>query len=71
MNYEKVDFQGHLNEKRVYQLKVLKKLYIGHLNGTYRFRIRNGGNCGSKLLKSVKFCSTFRMLTTSLLEHGL
>ena len=52
-----VDFQGHLYENHVHRLKVLKKLYKGHLNGTYRFLIRNSEKCRSKLSKLVKFRS--------------
>ena len=36
----------------IYGLKAVKKLYKGHLNGTYRFLTRNSDNCGSKLLKT-------------------
>ena len=35
-------------KNRVYHLKDLKKLYKGHLNGTYRFLIRNSEILGFK-----------------------
>ena len=42
MASKNADFQIHLYEKPyIYHLKDLKKLYKGHLNGTYRFLIGN------------------------------
>ena len=69
MTCEKVDFQGHLYEKPyIHHLKVLKKLYKRHLNGTYRFLIRNSDKCLSKLSELVKFHSTQVVLTA--LSHN-
>ena len=48
---EKWIFKVIYMKNHVHHLKALKKLYKRHLNGTYRFLIRNSGIYGSKLLK--------------------
>jgi len=66
---EKVDFQGHLYEKPSAPFESsYKKLYKRHLNGTYRFLIRNSEKCGSKLSESVKFHS--KQVVLKALSHN-
>ena len=43
-------------KNHIYHLKDLKKLYKGHLNGTYRFPIRNSETWSSKLWKMHFLC---------------
>ena len=47
-------FNFNYMKNRVYHLKPLKKLYKGHLNGTYQFRNRNTEKCVSKLWIATK-----------------
>ena len=53
-DFKKRHFQIHLYQKHIYHLKALKKLYKRHLNGTYRFLIRNSENPGWKLRKVLE-----------------
>ena len=43
-------------------MKDLKKLNKGHLKGTYRFLIRNGKHCSSKVIGAA-YCASYIFIT--------